>query len=100
MLNTSVGCIEQKPGIMIKQRKALDILVRDSLRKWPQCPPGLRQRDTQEAWLRGRPAEDLGTCHPFLKLPGSNKLRTLPDGLWLKFGGTPEDPFVDIFGIM
>ena len=99
MLNTSVGCIEQTPGTMIKQRKALDILVRDSLRKWPQCPPGLRQRDTGEAWLRGRPAEDLGTCHPFLKLPGSNKLRTLPDGLWLKFGGTPEDPFVDIFAI-
>ena len=23
----------------------------------------------------------------------------MPDGLWLKFGGTPADPFVDIFAI-
>jgi hypothetical protein len=26
-------------------------------------------------------------------------LRTLPDGLWLNFGGTIADPFVDIFAI-
>jgi hypothetical protein len=83
----------------MKQRKALDILVRNSLRTWPQCPPGLQAPRGEDAWLRGRPAEDLGTCHPFLKLPGSNKLRTLPDGLWLHFGGTAEDPFVDIFAI-
>jgi hypothetical protein len=83
----------------VKQRKALDILVRNSLRTWPQCPPGLQAPRGEDAWLRGRPAEDLGTCHPFLKLPGSNKLRTLPDGLWLHFGGTAEDPFVDIFAI-
>ena len=37
--------------------------------------------------------------HPFLKLPGSNLLRTVPDGLWLNFGGSPEDPYVDIFAI-
>jgi hypothetical protein len=43
--------------------------------------------------------ESLGTGQPFLKLPGSAKLRTLPDGLWLNFGGTPEDPYVDIFAI-
>jgi hypothetical protein len=42
----------------------------------------------------------VGTCHPFLKLPGSTRWRTLPDGLWLNFGGTPVEPFVDIFGIM
>lgn len=83
----------------VRPRKQLDLLVRDSLRKWPQCPPGLRLREGKHSWLRGRPAEDAGTCHPFLKLPGSNKLRTLPDGLWLNFGGTPVDPFVDIFAI-
>jgi len=32
--------------------------------------------------------------------PPGLKLRTLPDGLWLNFGGTPEEPFVDIFGII
>ncbi len=26
-------------------------------------------------------------------------MRTLPDGLWLNFGGTPVDPYVDIFAI-
>jgi hypothetical protein len=86
-------------GSNVNQRKALDILVRNSLRNWPQCPPRLQIRRGEDTWLRGRPAEDLGTCHPFLKLPGSNKLRTLPDGLWLHFGGTAEDPFVDIFAI-
>ena len=70
------------------------IFLSESLRHWPQCPPGLQPRQGQGYWLRGRPAEDLGSCHPFLKLPGSNKLRTLPDGLWLNFGGTAEDPFV------
>ena len=81
--------------------KQLDKLVRDRLREWPQCPPGLRHpRKDPGAWLRGRPAEALGACHPFLKLPGSTRLRTLPDGLWLNFGGTPVDAFVDIFGIM
>ena len=80
--------------------KVLDKLVRDRLREWPQCPPGLRRRKNGPAtWLRGRPAEDLGSCHPFLKLPGSSRLRTLPDGLWLNFGGTPVDAFVDIFAV-
>jgi hypothetical protein len=37
--------------------------------------------------------------HPFLKLPGSTRWRTLPDGLWLNFGGTPVDAYVDIFAI-
>jgi hypothetical protein len=79
--------------------KALDCLVRDRLRLWPQCPPGLQHSRRGTAWLRGRPCEDLGSCHPFLKLPGSTRLRTLPDGLWLNFGGTPVDPFVDIFAV-
>jgi hypothetical protein len=81
--------------------RSLDTLVKERLREWPQHPPGLKPRpDCEGIWLRGRPTYDLGCCHPFLKLPGSDRLRTLPDGLWLKFGGTPEEPFVDIFGIM
>ena len=38
-------------------------------------------------------------AHPYLKFPGSARLRTLPDGLWLNFGGSPNEPFVDIFAI-
>ena len=43
--------------------------------------------------MRPRPA------HPFLKLPGSNRLRTLPDGLWLHFSPSAVDPYVDILCI-
>jgi hypothetical protein len=80
--------------------RSLDNQVRERLRGWPQCPPG-RDRDAAEGgevWLRGRPAEEQ-MCQPFLKLPGSDRLRTLPDGLWLNFGGTPDEPYVDIFAI-
>src|SRR5271165_7063098 len=53
-----------------------------------------------DAWLRGRPANDsVAIPHPFLKYPGSDTMRTLPDGLWLNFGGTPVEPFVDIFAV-
>ncbi len=80
--------------------KILDTLVRDRLREWPQCPPGLqRPARGRGSWLRGRPAESMGACHPFLKLPGSTRLRTLPDGLWLNFGGSPVDAYVDIFAV-
>jgi hypothetical protein len=79
--------------------KTLDSLVRERLKQWPQRPPGVKPATQgQDAWLRGRPSEDL-RCHPFLKLPGSSHWRTLPDGLWLNFGGTPVDPYVDIFAI-
>lgn len=80
------------------QFKSLDAMVRARLRRWPQCPPGMRGAGGQ-AWLRARPAEGTGTFQPFLKLPGSDRLRTLPDGLWLRFSGTPEEPFADIFAI-
>lgn len=80
--------------------KGLDSLVKDRLRGWPQSPPGLYPRQPEpHAWLRGRPVADLSACHPFLKLPGSDRLRTLPDGLWLNFAGTPVEPFVDIFAV-
>ncbi len=79
---------------------ALDALVRRRLRLWPQRPPGLPPALKREAWLRGRPADlDEHTNNPFLKLPGSDRLRTLPDGLWLNFGGTHLEPYVDIFAI-
>jgi hypothetical protein len=81
----------------------LDRLVRDRLRQWPQRPPGLvagkgEQQGGRDGWLRGRP--DL-TVHnvPFLKLPGADRFRTLPDGLWMNFGGTVHEPYVDIFAI-
>ena len=80
--------------------RSLDALVRARLRQWPQRPPGLvASRGRPQSWLRGRPAETTGSCYPFLKLPGSERLRTLPDGLWLNFGGTPLEPYVDIFAI-
>jgi hypothetical protein len=80
---------------------SLDALVRFRLRQWPQCPPGLEPKHAcRNGWLRGRPVEKTIQCLPFLKLPGSNRLKTLPDGLWLNFGGMPEDAYVDIFGIM
>ncbi len=79
---------------------SLDALVKARLRQWPQRPPGLsRGKGTYDGWLRGRPCETGGICQPFLNFPGSDRLRTLPDGLWLNFGGTVLEPFVDIFAV-
>ena len=79
---------------------SLDALVRARLRQWPQRPPGHNADPAgRDAWLRGRPVEDETIHQPFLKFPGSNRLRTLPDGLWLHFGGKPTDPYADIFAI-
>jgi hypothetical protein len=79
---------------------SLDRKVKERLKRWPQRPPGLPQPlFGAETWLRGRPTDDLAGCHPFLKLPGSDRMRTHPDGLWLNFGGTPEELFVDIFAV-
>jgi hypothetical protein len=85
----------------MNEPQSLDTQVKERLKRWPQRPPGLHMpRRGRHVWLRGRPGDDAKTCYPFLKLPGSTRLRTLPDGLWLNFGGTIADPFVDIFGIM
>jgi hypothetical protein len=82
------------------QYRSLDAQVKERLRQWPQRPPGMKPPlRGSDAWLRGRPSLDLSVCHPFLKLPGSCRLRTLPDGLWLNFGGTPAEPFVDVFAV-
>lgn len=79
---------------------SLDALVRARLQCWPQSPPGAVSPNTAaDHWLRGRPGAISENSHPFLKFPGSSRLRTLPDGLWLHFGGTPGEPFVDIFAI-
>jgi hypothetical protein len=80
---------------------SLDRQVRTRLGQWPQKPPGVRPRmHNRDAWLRGRPAVAEETGYgPFLKLPGTNRMRTLPDGLWLNFGGTMAEPFVDIFAV-
>lgn len=81
----------------------LDAVVRQKLRTWPQHPPGLADHDlgSRGSWMRARPsaAADEADKHPYLKLPGANRLKTIPDGLWLCFGGTERDPFVDIFAI-
>lgn len=83
----------------MRKEISLDLLVKSRLKRWGQKPPGVTQR-RKEAWLRGRPGEDdTKLCSPFLKIPGSSRLRTLPDGLWLNFGGTYEEPFVDILAI-
>jgi len=83
----------------MRPSQTLDSLVRERLKQWPQRPPGVEAAAVgQDAWLRGRPSDDL-RYHPFLKLPGSTRWRTLPDGLWLNFGGTPVDSYVDIFAI-
>jgi hypothetical protein len=81
--------------------RSLDNLVRTRLKAWPQCPPGVTPRGFgRDSWMRGRPGDLSESYQPFLKLPGSNRMRTLPDGLWLNFGGSSGDPFVDILGIM
>lgn len=73
----------------------LDALVRLQLRKWPHRPPGLYRRPgAPGTWLRARPMDEV--AQPYLKIPGSNKLKTLPDGLWLNFSGTVDDPYADI----
>ncbi len=80
--------------------QSLDQQVRSQLKKWPQRPPGVVASPKQPGtWLRGRPGDLAATNQPFLKLPGSNRVWTLPDGLWLHFSPDFVDPFVDILCI-
>ncbi|KAA2212774.1 hypothetical protein F0Q34_13815 [Pseudoroseomonas oryzae] len=80
--------------------RSLDDLVRRRLRTWPQRPPGALETLKQNGiWMRARPGAADTSLHPFLRLPGSNRLRTVPDGLWLHFSPNPADPFVDILCI-
>ena len=91
-----VTALDDDEEAKLNRPKTLDRLVQTRLKSWPQRPPGIEPR-LQDAWLRGRPNEGNNQC--FLKLPGSKQLRTLPDGLWLNFGGTLAEPFVDIFAV-
>jgi hypothetical protein len=81
----------------MREPRSTDYIVRKRLQCWPQHPPGLPERGPRDAkWLRGRPVANE-SFNPYLKIPGSERLRTVPDGLWLNFGGTVAEPFVDIF---
>lgn len=92
--------LRDQRGDKVRKPVSLDLLVKDRLKRWGQRPPGVKPRRCKESWLRGRPSEDdLRICSPFLKMPGSTRLRTLPDGLWLNFGGSYAEPFVDILAI-
>ncbi len=74
--------------------RSLDATVRLRLKQWPHQPPGWSPRTAPGC------ADGPTTCRQcFLKLPGSERLRTLPDGLWLNFGGTPAEPYADILAI-
>ena len=80
--------------------QSLDRQVKDHLRRWGQRPPGLSMpRHGRSVWMCGRPAERSRICNPYLKVPGGTWLRTLPDGLFLNFGGTVGDAFVDILAV-
>jgi hypothetical protein len=84
----------------MERHASLDALVRQQLRKWPQVLPGLSSRGTAPPpTLKARPSEHLSPASPFLKVPGTDRLRTLPDGMWLQFGGTAEEPWCDVIAI-
>jgi hypothetical protein len=78
---------------------SLDLQVRARLLCWPQRPPGVIPARRDLNWIRGRPGERSDHDQPFLKLPGSTHLRTMPDGLWLGFGGSPAEAYVDVIAI-
>lgn len=91
-----INAVPMRPGLA----PSADELVRRSLRQWPQHPPGTPSNAKQPGiWLRARPGDPRTANQPFLKLPGSNRLRTLPDGLWLHFSPDPADPYADILCI-
>jgi hypothetical protein len=53
------------------------------MRAWLQTPPGLENADFGEtgAWLKARPCSETDAESPLLKVPGSARMRTVPDGL-------------------
>ncbi|MDJ0390506.1 hypothetical protein QMO56_20550 [Roseomonas sp. E05] len=90
-------CDSGRPELIYR---SLDDLVRRRLRTWPQRPPGAMDSPKQRGiWMRARPGDADTSIHPFLRLPGSNRLRTLPDGLWLHFSPDPADAYCDILCI-
>jgi hypothetical protein len=83
----------------ILQNTGLDLHARQRLRAWPNDPPGLEDEMGPGVWLKARPGVVDDSYAPKLKLPGADRLRTVPDALWLRFGGHERDPFVDVFVI-
>ena len=78
----------------------LDQKVRQSLGNWPQRPPGLEPSFKQPGtWLRARPDLERKVTQPYLKFPGAERLKTLPDGLYLHFSTRAAEPYVDILCI-
>ena len=79
---------------------SLDQQVRQSLGNWPQRPPGLEPSFKQPGtWLRARPDLERKVTQPYLKFPGADRLKTLPDGLYLHFSTKAHEPYVDILCI-
>ncbi len=84
----------------VNDKLRLDNEVRRSLAAWPQCPPGMQPSPKQPGtWLRARPENGRPATQPWLKIPGATRLRTLPDGLYLHFSPSVEEPYVDILCI-
>ena len=82
------------------QAESLDQKVRQRLGQWPQRPPGLEPSFKQPGtWLRARPDLERKVTQPYLKFPGADRLKTLPDGLYLHFSTKPDEPYVDILCI-
>jgi hypothetical protein len=77
----------------------LDTIIRDRLKTWPQRPPGAASLGAEGAWLRARPSDGEPVAQPYLKIPGSDRMRTIPDGLWLHFSPDPDDRWADILCI-
>ncbi len=78
----------------------LDQRVREQLQKWPQRPPGLPEAPEEDGtWLRGRPCHAAHGLQPFMRFPGASRLRTLPDGLWLRFSPEPQELWCDVLCI-
>jgi hypothetical protein len=44
-------------------------------------------------WLHAWPSKPDASLQPYLRLPGSQHLRIMPDGLWLHFSPDPADAF-------
>ncbi len=87
-------------SVPVHTAKPLDELVRIRLRRWPQRPPGAMRTGRQPGtWMRARPGDIASPAQPFLKFPGSNTFRTIPDGLWLHFSPDPDDRWADILCI-
>jgi hypothetical protein len=77
----------------------MDRRVRECLGEWPQRPPGLEPSVKHPGtWLKARPAVSQET-KPYLKFPGTDRLHTVPDGLYLHFSPRPDDLYVDILCI-